>query len=219
MTFTVLVLAKSPAPGVSKTRLAPRYGLDGAAALAFAALQDTLDAAGRVPADRHVLVLAGPPQPFRHSGFEIVAQRSGSHAERIIGAFESATGAAVLVGMDTPQFDPAVLTLDLTAPVDAWLGPADDGGWWVMGLRHARRDAQRVMSGVPMSTAATGCVQRGRLVTAGLRIADLPALRDVDEPEDAVAVAACAPHTRFAQRLAQIELERELGLELGAGVA
>ena len=140
-----------------------------------------------------------------------MAQRSGSHAERIIGAFEGTTDAAVLVGMDTPQLDPAVLALDLAAPVDAWFGPADDGGWWAMGLRHSRRDARRVLSGVPMSTAATGAVQRGRLATAGLRIADLPGLRDVDEPEDAVAVAACAPHTRFARRLAQ--------LELGAGVA
>jgi hypothetical protein len=220
MTFTVLVLAKAPRPGVSKTRLVPRYGPEGAADLAAAALEDTLDAVRRVPADRHVLVLAGRLthghlEELHRNRFDIVPQRSGSHAERIIGAFECTGGAAVLVGMDTPQLDPGVLSLDLAAPVDAWLGPADDGGWWAMGLRHARRDARRVLAGVPMSTAATGAVQSGRLALAGLRTAELPGLRDVDEPADALAVAACAPHTRFAQRLAQLEL----GLEAGVGVA
>jgi hypothetical protein len=47
-------------------------------------------------------------------------------------------------------------------------------------------------------------VQRARLVAAGLRVRDLPLLRDVDTDADADAVAEVAPHTRFAARLARL---------------
>ena len=55
-----------------------------------------------------------------------------------------------------------------------------------------------------MSTSDTGAVQRARLVAAGLRIADLPELRDVDTAADAVAVAREAPRTRFAARAREL---------------
>jgi glycosyltransferase A (GT-A) superfamily protein (DUF2064 family) len=111
--------------------------------------------------------------------------------------------------MDTPQVTPALLAVDLGDPATgAWFGPAADGGWWALGLRHPDRDAHRVLAGVPMSTPRTGTIQRRRLVDAGLAVLDLPMLRDVDEPGDAHAVAATAPHTRFARlvgRLAGVE--------------
>jgi hypothetical protein len=55
-----------------------------------------------------------------------------------------------------------------------------------------------------MSTSDTGAVQRARLVAAGLRVADLPELRDVDTAPDAVAVAREAPRTRFAARAREL---------------
>jgi len=68
--------------------------------------------------------------------------------------------------------------------------------------------------GVPMSTAYTGAVQRARLHAAGLRVAELPRLRDVDTAADAVAVACQAPLSRFAAKA------RELASVLGlAGAA
>jgi hypothetical protein len=51
-----------------------------------------------------------------------------------------------------------------------------------------------------MSTPVTGAVQRARLVAAGLRVAELPQLRDVDTAADALAAARQAPWTRFAAR-------------------
>jgi uncharacterized protein len=139
------------------------------------------------------------------SGFEIVPQVAGSHAERIQAAFELVDGPAVLIGMDTPQVRPELIDLDLDAPVDAWLGPAQDGGWWALGLRHAAADAGRVLPGVPMSTARTCAVQRVRLVEAGLRVAELPELRDVDEPDDALAVAALVPDSGFGRCVSALE--------------
>jgi len=103
--------------------------------------------------------------------------------------------------MDTPQLTPALLDAGLEAldGADAAFGAALDGGYWGIGLRRAAPDAFR---DVPMSDASTGLAQRARLAALGLKTAVLPPLRDVDTIEDARAVAAEAPHTRFASALA-----------------
>jgi len=80
---------------------------------------------------------------------------------------------------------------------DAAFGPADDGGFWALGLRAPD---PALLRGVPMSTPDTGAVQRSRLTAAGLRVVDLPRLRDVDTAADAVAVARQVPRSRFAAR-------------------
>jgi glycosyltransferase A (GT-A) superfamily protein (DUF2064 family) len=92
------------------------------------------------------------------------------------------------------QITPDLLTVGWDG-VDAWFGPAADGGFWALGLREPDPDLLR---GVPMSTPATCAVQRARLCAAGLRVSDLPLLRDVDTAADAAAVARLAPWTRFA---------------------
>jgi hypothetical protein len=66
-----------------------------------------------------------------------------------------------------------------------------------------------------MSTQDTGAVQRGRLLAAGLRVADLPPLRDVDTAADAAEVARQAPQSRFAARVG--ELSAVLGPAGGPG--
>jgi len=195
---TILVIAKEPVPGRVKTRLTPPYTPDEAARLAEAALRDTLSVAARLPATRRVLVLSGSPGPWLPDGFEVVPQAAGGLDERIAAAFAGCDGPALLVGMDTPQITPELLA-PVTCPcawdgVDAWFGPAADGGFWALGLA---RPAPALLRGVPMSTAATGAAQRQRLVDAGLSVRDLPMLRDVDTADDAARVAA-ATSGRFA---------------------
>jgi glycosyltransferase A (GT-A) superfamily protein (DUF2064 family) len=97
---------------------------------------------------------------------------------------------------------PELLTrgLELRAN-EAAFGPADDGGFWALGL--AEPDPA-LLRGVPMSVPETGAVQRRRLDRAGLTVRELPVLRDVDTAEDARLVAAEAPHTRFASTLAAL---------------
>ncbi|MFJ7345411.1 DUF2064 domain-containing protein [Streptomyces sp. NPDC101110] len=196
---TLLVIAKEPRPGRVKTRLTPPFTPRQAAALAEAALADTLHAVAAAPASRRVLVLDGSPGPWLPPGFDVVAQCAGGLDERLAAAFARCGGPALLIGMDTPQVTPELLTVDF-AGCDAWFGPAEDGGFWALGL--ACPDPA-LLRGVPMSTPVTGAVQRERLVAAGLRVRDLPSLRDVDTASDARAVAALAPRGRFAARLAR----------------
>ena len=206
----MLVIAKEPVPGRVKTRLVPPCTPRQAAALAEAALADTLHAVLAAPARRRVLVLDGEPGPWLPPGFEIMPQCGGGLDERLAGAFAAVRGPALLIGMDTPQLTPGLLAVDWEV-ADAWFGPAADGGFWGLGLWAP--DAALVR-GVPMSTADTGAVQRARLHAAGLRVAELPRLRDVDTAADAVAVARQAPLSRFAARA------RELAPALGlAGAA
>ncbi|MFG2356374.1 DUF2064 domain-containing protein [Streptomyces sp. NPDC048521] len=196
---TLLVIAKEPRPGRVKTRLTPPFSRQEAAELAQAALADTLYAVAAAPASRRVLVLDGAPGPWLPPGFEVVPQCAGGLDERLADAFAHCSGPALLIGMDTPQVTPELLTVDLT-DCDACFGPAEDGGFWALGLAAAD---PALLRGVPMSTPVTGAVQRARLVAAGLRVRDLPRLRDVDVAADARAVAALAPHSRFAARLAR----------------
>ncbi|MGW5614008.1 TIGR04282 family arsenosugar biosynthesis glycosyltransferase [Streptomyces sp. NPDC003877] len=195
---TLLVIAKEPRPGRVKTRLTPPFTPRQAAELAEAALADTLRAVAAAPAVRRLLVLDGRPGDWLPPGFDVVPQCAGGLDERLADAFARCTGPALLVGMDTPQVTPELLTVDFGG-VDAWFGPAEDGGFWALGLAEPDPGLLR---GVPMSTAVTGAVQRRRLVEAGLRVRDLPRLRDVDTAADAHAVAALVPGGRFAARLA-----------------
>ncbi|MGW1911696.1 TIGR04282 family arsenosugar biosynthesis glycosyltransferase [Streptomyces sp. NPDC002076] len=195
---TLLVIAKEPLPGRVKTRLTPPFTPQQAARLAEAALVDTLHAVAAAPATRRVLVLDGAPGPWLPAGFEVLPQCAGGLDERLADAFAHCSGPALLIGMDTPQVTPELLTVDF-AGCDAYLGPAEDGGFWALGL--AEPDPA-LLRGVPMSTPVTGAAQRERLLAAGLRVRELPRLRDVDTAADAHAVAALARHGRFAAQLA-----------------
>jgi uncharacterized protein len=205
MSPALLVLAKTPMPGHVKTRLVPPFTPEQAAALAGAALADTLAAAAaaRRPA-RRMVVLDGAADGFVPDGFTVLHQRGKGLAARLAAAFDDAGGPTFLVGMDTPQVTPELLDAGLAAieRADAVLGPALDGGYWGIGLRRADPAAFR---DVPMSARNTGAVQRVRLAELALHTEILPPLRDVDTIDDARAVAAEAPDTRFAAALASIE--------------
>ncbi|HEU5027751.1 MAG TPA: TIGR04282 family arsenosugar biosynthesis glycosyltransferase [Spirillospora sp.] len=195
----LIVIAKEPVPGRVKTRLTSAYTPGEAAALAAAALHDTLAAVAGAPARRRVLALAGAPGPWLPDGFAVVAQRGGGLDERLAHAFADAFDGRplVLIGMDTPQVTPALLARAGRAlrGHDAVFGAARDGGFWLLGLR---RPDERLLLGVPMSRPDTGTLQLARLRAAGLTVAAMPELTDVDTPPDAEAVAAAAPGGRFA---------------------
>jgi rSAM/selenodomain-associated transferase 1 len=195
----LLVIAKQPLPGRAKTRLTPPCTPQQAAELAGAALRDTLDAVAQTPVTRRVLVFEGDARDWRPPGFEVIAQRGAGLAERLQAAFDDIAQPALLIGMDTPQVTPDQLGEALDAlsdpAVDSILGPTPDGGYWCVGFRGRVASA---FSGVPMSAADTYVHQRRRFDQLGIRVATRPPLRDIDTIDDAKAVAAIAPGTRFA---------------------
>lgn len=204
----VLVVAKAPVAGRVKTRLGADIGLDAAAEIAAASLLDTLQAstAAAGAASCH-LSLAGDladavrAEELRDllAGWTITPQHGDDFADRLVQAHRDAgPGDVVQIGMDTPQVTARLLTVaaDALAGHDAVLGPAEDGGWWVLGRRDP--EAARVLHGVPMSTPTTYDDTLAALRGAGLEVASTETLRDVDTLEDAQAVAATAPWSRFA---------------------
>ncbi|MGR0320582.1 TIGR04282 family arsenosugar biosynthesis glycosyltransferase [Agromyces sp. ZXT2-3] len=210
----VAVIAKECLPGRVKTRLTPPFTPEEAAALAAAALDDTLEVVGALPVDRRVLYFDGDAVPEAAAGFDVIAQASGELDERLAHLFDLMDEPTLLVGMDTPQLTPALVAAALAvggrvpvrsaagrtpgAPApDAWLGPAADGGFWALAMREPDG---AVIRGVPMSRDDTGRRQLERLEAAGLVVGLLDELTDVDTAGSAASVALAAPGTRFARR-------------------
>lgn len=197
----IIVMAKAPVPGRVKTRLCPPCTAREAAAVAAAALADTLAAVAASRAARKVLALDGPPGPWLPPGFEVIPQRGSTFNDRLASAWSDTGGPGLQIGMDTPQvtaeeLDGLLAALDDTAGRPAVLGPALDGGWWVIGWRRA--DPRAVFAGVPMSTAVTGRAQARRLVGLGFDLVPAQPKRDIDRIDDLFAVAAAHPGLRTA---------------------
>ena len=200
----LLVVTKAPVPGRSKTRLCPPCTPDQAAAIAAAAVADTLDAVRAAPVARRVVALDGPPGRLDLSGCDVVPQVAGDLGTRLAAAVAEAMRAGpaptLLIGMDTPQVTADLLTACLdrlvaAGPGTAVLGGAPDGGWWALGLHTAAPAA--ALASVPMSRADTGALTRAALRDAGLAVLELPELTDIDHFPDALAVAGrCAPGSR-----------------------
>jgi uncharacterized protein len=195
MSARLLVLAKTPVPGRVKTRLCPPCTPEQAAAIAAAALGDTLAAVEASGLDRTLVVDGDHPAP---PGWQRVAQRGGPLGDRLANAFTGPVN--LLIGMDTPQVTAALLrtAADRLVAADAVLGLAPDGGWWALGLRDPAH--AEVLRAVATSTGTTGSDTLAALRARGLRVASLPMLRDVDTAADAWAVAGCCdPGSRFAR--------------------
>lgn len=215
----ILIVAKSPIPGVAKTRLAATFGPEGAADLAAAALLDTLLAVRSADVGSRILALSGELSCGRRSSeiralltdFTVIRQRGTGFAERLCHAHRDAAsqvGAPLLqIGMDTPQVTSQMLTEAVTLlddpATDAVLGPASDGGWWALGLADPQWAS--VLHDVPMSRADTGAATLRALRGIGRSVASLPSLTDVDTVDDVWRVAdelgAPSHFRRAAQRL------------------
>ena len=198
----VVVLAKSPEPGRVKTRLQPTFSAAEAAALAGAAIRDTLDAVAELGPRRTVVAWDGPPVPWLPSTVCVMRQRGSTLDDRLEHVFEdvyasegNAPATVLLVGMDTPQLTAADLDVSWDDR-DAVVGPSCDGGYWAIGFR---RHVPGAIRGIPMSRSRTGAEQLARLRGLELRVGMLPPQRDVDDAATAAEVATTAPGSRFAR--------------------
>jgi glycosyltransferase A (GT-A) superfamily protein (DUF2064 family) len=209
----MLVVAKAPEPGRAKTRLAATVGDRVAAEIAAAALLDTLDAAAAAPFAARVVALTGNLDAAadaaeircRLESFTVIGQRGDDFADRLANAHADAhsmsAGLPVLqIGMDTPQVTDELLIscARRLLQAQAVLGPACDGGWWILGLQTAA--AAECFRGVPMSQPDTGERTLKALRDNGIDVTPVELLTDFDVVDDVAAVrGACDPASRFAR--------------------
>jgi rSAM/selenodomain-associated transferase 1 len=189
----VIVFAKEPVRGRVKTRLAPALGADEAAALHRTLTDGTLTVAtGAAPGAVELCCTPDDPHPVltelahRH-GAHLAVQGPGHLGERMARAFARTLpgGRPVLiVGTDCPVLSAAYLRQAsdaLADGADAVLGPAEDGGYVLIGLR---RFAAGLFDGITWGGADVCDTQRHRLAELGFRWTELPTLWDVDRPAD-----------------------------------
>jgi uncharacterized protein len=193
-----IVIAKAPRPGLCKTRLEPLLGPEGCARLQAALVARAAAWAAEV-GDAYVVFT---PEDARDEiaalapGATLLPQVPGTLGDRLAGAFravfEDHPGPAVLVGVDTPQLGPAHAAAaldDLRDGIDVTVGPADDGGYYLIGLR-APNDAlfdlpAELWGGSEVLLRTLEAADR-----AGLSVAMLRSERDLDDPADARALLA-----------------------------
>jgi rSAM/selenodomain-associated transferase 1 len=190
------VIAKEPVAGQAKTRLVPAFGEAGAARAAAAMLADTLAAVRSSGADPW---LCFTPATARERlgalapGFGLLAQADGDLGDRLAACVADllAAGAdrVVIVGADTPHVPVATYrrAFALLDEADVVLGPALDGGYYLVAAKAARPE---LFVGVPMGTDAVLSETLARAARGGLRVALLPPLRDLDRLEDLAAALA-----------------------------
>lgn len=189
----VIVFAKAPQPGSVKTRLIPRLGAKGAAALHVRLVKRALATARAAALGRLELHCApDTADPFfrfcgGHYGAVLAPQAEGKLGARMLAAFEAALAAyarVLLIGSDCPALTARHLRQAeraLRNGNDAVLAPSEDGGYALIGL--TRCDA-RLFEGIAWGGTTVMAETRTRLAALGWRWRELETLWDVDRPED-----------------------------------
>ena len=187
----VAVLAKAPVPGFAKTRLIPALGPEGAAHLQRRLTERAVRIA--VEAGIGPVTLWCAPDASHESfaalaarfGLALAPQAPGDLGGRMLACFEAAAPKGlVLIGTDCPSLTPQDLrdaARALAGGADAALAPAEDGGY---GLIAARRTLPVLFRDMPWSTPWVASLTRERAAAAGLKLAELRPVWDVDTPAD-----------------------------------
>jgi rSAM/selenodomain-associated transferase 1 len=185
MSARVVVMTKLPEAGKVKTRLIPAIGAQGAAALHRAMLLDTLSKIESTGLHCTVCTAGSPDHPLRAElarlGLKQQEQASGDLGERLHHATQGA-GRVIVLGSDSPCFEPAWLVAAAAHTSDLSLGPAEDGGYWAIGLTAEARRV--VFSRIDWSTEHVHAQTLQRATDAGLRTEPIPLSYDIDRPED-----------------------------------
>jgi rSAM/selenodomain-associated transferase 2/rSAM/selenodomain-associated transferase 1 len=194
MSERLIVFTRYSEPGKSKTRLIPALGPAGAACVGREMTRHTLRWAGELVSMRSVSVDVrfdgGDETLMRHcfgDRFGFLPQAPGDLGERMRHAFESAFRAgaarAVIVGTDCPDLTAQVVAtaFDRLAQNDLVLGPATDGGYYLIGLG---RRAPELFAQIPWGSGAVLEETLGVAEAANLSTVLLEPLCDVDRPED-----------------------------------
>ena len=186
---SILVFCKAPIVGEVKTRLIPTLGADEACTIYKMLSEGTITAA--LEADLASVQLWCAPDTTHEfftqfNAVDLFVQQGNDLGERMHHALSEALNEnqrVVLIGTDCPTIDKTYLDLAITAleDHDAVIGPAEDGGYGLIGLRKSSTD---YFDNIEWSTDQVCAETCRRFNVAGLNWALLPLIWDVDRPED-----------------------------------
>ncbi len=195
-----MIFAKAPTPGRVKTRLVPALGEQAAAALHRQLAERTLGTALAAGLGQVELWCAPETEDAffaacaKQHGVELRAQGKGDLGMRMARALESALAqgsVGLLIGSDCPALTAEYLreaAAALREGCDAVIGPAEDGGYVLIGL--ARGPAAPLFEDMVWGGATVMEETRRRLAGRKLRWRELATLWDVDRPEDLARLAS-----------------------------
>jgi hypothetical protein len=190
----LIVFVKYPAPGTVKLRLAQHIGAETAAAvyrqIAEAVIKNTVpySAAGYTveicfsPQDAETLL-----REWLSDNRLFYPQKGSDLGARMLNAFEYAFDSgyrkAILIGSDCPDISEEIVLqgFSLLDKKEVVLGPAYDGGYYLIGLKQPRKE---LFQNIAWGTDNVFQMTCDKIISAGVSFALLPALRDVDRVED-----------------------------------
>jgi uncharacterized protein len=199
MTARLILLTRFGRPGSAKTRLIPVLGAEGAAALHREMTEHTVRVVDQSTAQAPFEV------QIRYTGSDHAEMASwlgthrdyadqgagdlGARMERAVAdAFDQSADSVLLIGADCPDLSPEIIgrSFDLLIRHDVVLGPALDGGYYLLGIHHAAWERARkpLFSDMAWSTSEVLTETLRRIHAAGLEHTRLDFLGDVDRPED-----------------------------------
>jgi rSAM/selenodomain-associated transferase 1 len=190
----LLMFSRYPEPGQTKTRLIPHLGPEGAAALQRRMTEHVLSrmtvAAQRLPLAITVHFAGGTQgqmQAWLGADVTCYPQSEGSLGDRLIAAFQQSFdqgySSAIAIGSDCPALDYHHLAAALAAltRVDVVLGPATDGGYYLIGLR---RPEPALFHAIDWGTDRVLAQTMTIAASQGLSVELLSPLTDIDRPAD-----------------------------------
>lgn len=193
--MALIVLARYPEPGRTKTRLARVIGNEQAAMLYKAFLVDLAQRFARpefnlhwayTPAERNFEALMAEAVPEQRAAMSLFPQNGDDFGARLLHAFQHVHAGSferiILIGSDSPQVSTQAIKDAYQAldAADIVLGPADDGGYYLIGM-HKPHD---VFSGITMSTPLVLQQTIEKAQRQGLHVRLIEQLFDIDEVAD-----------------------------------
>jgi rSAM/selenodomain-associated transferase 1 len=191
----ILVFARAPEAGQAKTRLIPKLGPEGAARLHSRLVHLTLDTATAF----HNVAIQLWCSPDSHRSFfnqcratydvALHTQSGVDLGQRMLNAFSQALADydwALLIGTDCPDLsieDFGQAEQDLNNGIDVVLGPAADGGYYLIGLKSPEPNLFR---NIPWGSSEVLSCTYTRLKKSGLTFSQLHEHHDIDRPDDLI---------------------------------
>ena len=187
----IAIFTKWPTPGAAKTRLIPAIGAAAAAKMHARLVERTLTAVRACGLRFEVRSTGASTEAFTKwlgTDVRVVDQGGGDLGERLA----RVPAPVLLIGADAPDLTPGLLCMAKTAleKTPATIGPAADGGYWLLGIARAM---PHLFTSMAWSTDSVAAETIRRLRCDGITPIILPTLHDCDRPEDLVRWPDLAP--------------------------